>query len=242
MSSVKLRSVAFVASLAVSAVVALTPLPVTPTYMPGAYLVEFEDSDAGKFPSNCVSIVARVWRTIVNTHIQDAFYKNLTGCNITAQPRLDLNHELFKGASFSVGHEHDDEITIGLIQSFSIVKQIWPIRVVNKPTSPIILPAENRYTPSTAQSAHRKRGIKDSYGPHVMGGVDKLHDKNFTGKGVFIGIVDTGVDFMHPAFRGGFGPGFKVIAGEDLVGDGYVNGGIPVRGGKPVSNRFLFEG
>ena len=204
--------------------------------------MEFEDSDAGRFSANCVSIVARVRRAIANTHIQDTFYKNLTGGNVTAQPRLDLNHELFKGASFSIGHEHDGEIILGLIQSFSIVKQIWPIQVLTRPATPIISPAENRYTPSTAQPVHQKREMQDSYGPHIMGGVDKLHNKNFTGKGIYIGIVDTGVDFMHPALGRGFGAGFKFIAGEDLVGDGFVKGGIPVRGGKPVSNRFMFEG
>jgi len=32
-------------------------------------------------------------------------------------------------------------------------------------------------------------------------------------------VVDTGVDWAHPALGGGFGPGFKVAGGYDLVGD-----------------------
>jgi hypothetical protein len=33
-----------------------------------------------------------------------------------------------------------------------------------------------------------------------------------------------GVDYTHPALGGGFGPGFKVIGGFDLVGDNYDGG------------------
>jgi subtilisin family serine protease len=37
------------------------------------------------------------------------------------------------------------------------------------------------------------------------------------GKGVTVAIIDTGIDYMHPALGGGFGPGFKVIGGWDFV-------------------------
>jgi len=38
-----------------------------------------------------------------------------------------------------------------------------------------------------------------------------------TGKGVKIGVIDTGVDYLHEALGGGFGPGFKVAGGYDFV-------------------------
>ena len=31
-----------------------------------------------------------------------------------------------------------------------------------------------------------------------------------------------GIDYTHPALGGGFGPGFKVVGGYDLVGDDYT--------------------
>jgi subtilisin family serine protease len=37
------------------------------------------------------------------------------------------------------------------------------------------------------------------------------------GKGVTVAIIDTGVDYMHPALGGGFGAGFKVAGGWDFV-------------------------
>jgi subtilisin family serine protease len=38
-----------------------------------------------------------------------------------------------------------------------------------------------------------------------------------TGKGVKVGIIDTGIDYLHEALGGGFGPGFKVAGGYDFV-------------------------
>lgn len=37
------------------------------------------------------------------------------------------------------------------------------------------------------------------------------------GKGITVAIIDTGIDYMHPALGGGFGPAFKVIGGWDFV-------------------------
>ncbi|KAH8883515.1 subtilisin-like protein [Thozetella sp. PMI_491] len=56
-----------------------------------------------------------------------------------------------------------------------------------------------------------------------MTGVSRLHSQGITGKGIKIGVLDTGVDYRHPALGGGFGPGFKIAGGYDLVGDDYFN-------------------
>jgi subtilisin family serine protease len=40
---------------------------------------------------------------------------------------------------------------------------------------------------------------------------------NVTGQGVTVAVLDTGVDYNHPALGGGFGPGKKVKAGHDFV-------------------------
>jgi subtilisin family serine protease len=37
-------------------------------------------------------------------------------------------------------------------------------------------------------------------------------------------MIDTGVDYKHPALGGCFGPGCKVAYGYDFVGDDYDNG------------------
>jgi minor extracellular serine protease Vpr len=44
-----------------------------------------------------------------------------------------------------------------------------------------------------------------------------------TGAGIQVGIIDTGVDYDHPDLGGCFGPGCRVFAGYDFVGDSYNN-------------------
>ncbi|KAG8791007.1 hypothetical protein FRC12_010397 [Ceratobasidium sp. 428] len=68
-------------------------------------------------------------------------------------------------------------------------------------------------------------GAPDNYPPHKMTGVNGLHAKGIFGKGITIGIIDSGIDYTHPALGGKFGPGNKVAGGYDFVGDAYTGSG-----------------
>jgi hypothetical protein len=62
----------------------------------------------------------------------------------------------------------------------------------------------------------------DLINPHHMTQVKRVHDElQNRGQGIFIGVIDSGIDYNHPALGGGFGEGYKVVAGYDLVGDDY---------------------
>ncbi len=43
----------------------------------------------------------------------------------------------------------------------------------------------------------------------------------FTGKGVKVAVMDTGIDYHHPDLGGCFGAGCRVAFGYDLVGDAF---------------------
>jgi subtilisin family serine protease len=71
------------------------------------------------------------------------------------------------------------------------------------------------------------------YPPHTMTGVDKLHSQGLVGVGILVGVIDSGVDYNHPALGGCFGPGCKIAGGTDLVGDAYNGTNTPVPGSFP---------
>ncbi|KAI5860037.1 subtilisin-like protein [Durotheca rogersii] len=62
-----------------------------------------------------------------------------------------------------------------------------------------------------------------NYSVHHSTGVEKLHEAGIVGEGATIAIVDSGVQYTHPALGEGIGPGYTVIGGYDLVGDGWPN-------------------
>ncbi|KAF9405082.1 hypothetical protein BGZ94_003767, partial [Podila epigama] len=88
---------------------------------------------------------------------------------------------------------------------------IYPVRTRKRPKS-IPLGSLQHIRP-TLQSAH------------ILTGVQAVHTRlGLTGKGIKVGIIDTGIDYKHPALGGCFGPGCKVAYGYDFVGDEYDNG------------------
>jgi subtilisin family serine protease len=53
----------------------------------------------------------------------------------------------------------------------------------------------------------------------AMTGADIVQSElGITGKGIRVGIIDTGIDYHHPDLGGGFGPGYRVYTGYDFVG------------------------
>lgn len=50
-----------------------------------------------------------------------------------------------------------------------------------------------------------------------MTNVSRVHEAGTLGDGVIVAIVDSGIDYTHPALGGGFGPGFKVESGYDFT-------------------------
>ncbi|KAI0106610.1 subtilisin-like protein [Hypoxylon sp. NC0597] len=60
-----------------------------------------------------------------------------------------------------------------------------------------------------------------NYSVHGSTGVEKLHQAGIIGEGATIAVVDSGVQYTHPALGGGIGPNYTVIGGYDLVGDAW---------------------
>ncbi|MGI9102946.1 MAG: S8 family serine peptidase [Terriglobales bacterium] len=87
-----------------------------------------------------------------------------------------------------------------------------------------MLPGVKAVYPDTIITLDPRAGTSqpDLFWAIQMTGADLVQNTlGFTGKGVKVGVIDTGVDYNHPDLGGCFGPGCHVAGGTDLVGDAY---------------------
>ncbi|KAH7133779.1 peptidase S8/S53 domain-containing protein, partial [Dactylonectria macrodidyma] len=122
-----------------------------------------------------------------------------------------FDSELFHGASFDL--DAADNQTVASIQALDEVERIWQAAYMTTPTdgsATVLSSVGTKYT---------------AWSPHNDTKVAKMHSLGYYGEDVVIAFVDSGIDYTHEAFGGGFGSGFRVDKGYDLVGDNYVVGG-----------------
>ncbi|KAM0335150.1 hypothetical protein ACHAQA_000191 [Verticillium albo-atrum] len=176
----------------------------------GAYIVELDDGAADAA----------------------ALYDELRADGIEVQPSMDLKFRLFNGVSFRVDSPDDvdtDALT-AKIAAKGTVKALWPVRGIRFPKLDPSAVARNGSAPASVHAARGGFGRRafdevDTFSPHVMTQVDKLRAEGITGKGFRIGVVDTGIDYRHPALGGCFGEGCLVTHGWDFAGDEFDEGG-----------------
>ncbi|KAG0325810.1 hypothetical protein BG004_003100, partial [Podila humilis] len=115
--------------------------------------------------------------------------------------KVRAEYNVFNGASIQVSSAHAGED----LAKIPGVKRVWPVEIfsVGVPKPEDVDPVKALLTAS-----------------HPMTGVDYVQKTyKYTGKGVKIGVIDSGVDYTHPALGGCFGKGCRVRYGWDFVGD-----------------------
>ncbi|KHN97584.1 subtilisin-like protease [Metarhizium album ARSEF 1941] len=132
---------------------------------------------------------------------------------------MDLDFELFRGVSVQLHDLNNANNTVEELAALPGIKRHWPITLNHVPDAQI------HWTGSSdggnylqARDGSMATG---NFSPHVMTQIDRLHAKGYTGKGVHIAVIDTGIDYKHPSLGGCFGKRCLVTTGFDFVGDNY---------------------
>ncbi|KAF9418400.1 hypothetical protein BGZ94_009710, partial [Podila epigama] len=103
------------------------------------------------------------------------------------------------------------------LMDLDFLKIVTPLTVVSPPEQ--VTPTTNALVTSAL---------------NMTGATRVQEEMGLTGKGVKVGIIDTGVDYTHPALGGCFGPGCKVAVGWDFVGDAFSGKNTPVPSDNPM--------
>ena len=91
--------------------------------------------------------------------------------------------DIFTGSVIATSFENIDSI-----QAIPGVANVWPLTTLSTPRSPQFANEPNHDRPK-------------NYSVHHWTGVDILHESGMRGKGTKIAVIDTGVDYSHPAVR-----------------------------------------
>ncbi|MBP2019631.1 subtilisin family serine protease [Symbiobacterium terraclitae] len=118
--------------------------------------------------------------------------------NVKFQERFEYE-ELFNGISIAA-----DASQVAALSRLPGVKAIYPVVEIARPE--VEVPTDDI----------------DLVTALAMTGADIVQSElGYTGKGIKVAVMDTGIDYHHPDLGGGFGKGYKVAYGYDFVGDDF---------------------
>ena len=128
---------------------------------------------------------------------QAAFRANARKSGLVYSERMAFS-TLWNGLSIQVGASQ-----LAALARLPGVKAIYPVEAIRIPET------------SLASDPELATAL-------AMTGADIAHSElGYTGAGVKVAVMDTGIDYDHPDLGGCFGPGCRVATGWDFVGDAY---------------------
>jgi len=135
---------------------------------------------------------------------RNAFRAEAKKAGLKYQERFSFG-KLFNGLSVAI-----DPGDLGKLSRIQGVKALYPVLSVQLPET---------FSGSSP----------DLFTAITMTGADIVQNElGYTGEGIKVGVIDTGIDYDHPDLGGCFGNGCRVAFGYDFVGDDYDAGSNPV--------------
>ncbi|KAG5920880.1 hypothetical protein E4U42_006050 [Claviceps africana] len=164
-------------------------------------------------------------------HDHDAVLNHLRG-RATTGFKYDSEH--FKGLSFKVHDVRSAEQQAREVAALPSVRKVWPVKNHKLTGRRTRIFGNQESKVEFRRDEDLVERAADSFPPHAMTQVDRLHAENVTGAGISVALIGSGIDFSHPALGNGcYGKGCLVSFGYDFVGDAYGDTNKPVPGGVP---------
>ena len=129
---------------------------------------------------------------------KNAFRDAAKKAGIKYKERFAFN-TLWNGLSVKV----DDPSQVAKLGRLSNVNNLYPVATISLPKT------ETVSDPDLATA------------PAMTGADAAQSELGYTGKGVKVAVMDSGIDYDHPDLGGCFGTGCRVTVGHDFVGDAY---------------------
>ncbi|CAG8513157.1 121_t:CDS:2 [Ambispora gerdemannii] len=164
-----------------------------------------------------------------------ADFLDMDGQSISSLAQKFLGNIKLSGVNFKLRNSFDellDAVTITVdsqddldkLNSMSIVKSIQPVSVVNRPK---ILVNDNINDSQVSPSLF--------YTDKLTGVAEVQAKTKYRGKNIKVGIIDTGIDYTHPAFGNCYKTkGCKIQYGYDFVGDAFNGTNAPQSDDDPL--------
>ncbi|CDH52138.1 subtilisin-like protease [Lichtheimia corymbifera JMRC:FSU:9682] len=177
--------------------------------LPGRYIIEFSDDYVGT-TEQFLDEVEREHQSFRWTMAHD-YHSNRHPDSIFRGISIHMEEQPgIRAANTATMSEHQ---VMRHVMEKHLVKRVFPVFEVPRPKL-------HRHNIIRAQALDISPEVSGLPFSHAMTQVNRVHSElGLDGEGVLVGIIDTGVDYNHPSLGGGFGPGYKVAKGYDLVGD-----------------------
>ncbi|MDR4982615.1 S8 family serine peptidase [Bacillus cereus] len=166
----------------------------------------------------------------------------------TAQAKVDEEHKVFKQHVESLKSKKDAgtydtkkvEITREYKNAINGVAMTLPgVAVQDLIQSGVVKRVYKDYEVKVEPPVETKETINPKMADSIPQiGVDKLHAENIMGKGVKVGVLDTGVDYNHPDLKGAYKGGYDFVDNDaDPMETTYEDW---IKAGKPTTPGYVY--
>ncbi|OFD54285.1 peptidase S8 [Bacillus mycoides] len=166
----------------------------------------------------------------------------------TAQAKVDEEHKVFKQHVESLKSKKDAgtydtkkvEITREYKNAINGVAMTLPgVAVQELIQSGVVKRVYKDYEVKVEPPVETKETIDPKMADSIPQiGVDKLHAENIMGKGIKVGVLDTGVDYNHPDLKGAYKGGYDFVDNDaDPMETTYEDW---IKAGKPTTPGYVY--